>query len=81
MHNRDVSTECLHKPNNPKLLKLLKIMEDGWDRIGVRAKNAGHHSLWPEAFEAGKAPRVNLTSTHLHTLEFVNLADLERFAV
>ena len=29
------------------------IMEEGWDRIGVRAKNAGHHSLWPEAFEAG----------------------------
>ena len=45
----------LIEPNNPKLLKLLKIMEDGWDRIGVRAKNAGHHSLWPEAFEAGKA--------------------------
>ena len=40
----------LIEPNNPKLLKLLKIMEDGWDRIGVRAKNAGHHSLWPEAF-------------------------------
>ena len=45
----------LIEPNNPKLLKLLNIMEDGWDRIGVRAKNAGHHSLWPEAFEAGKA--------------------------
>jgi uncharacterized protein (DUF2237 family) len=24
---------------------------------------------------------VNLNATHLHTLEFVNLADLERFAV
>ena len=42
-------------PSNPKLVKLLNIMEAGWDKIGVRAKNAGHHSLWPEAFEAGKA--------------------------
>ena len=24
------------------------IKEDGWDRVGVRSKNAGHHSLWPE---------------------------------
>ena len=45
----------LIEPDNPKLVKLLKTMEDGWDRIGVRAKNAGHHSLWPEAFEAGRA--------------------------
>lgn len=28
-------------------------MEAGWDKVGVRAKNAGHHTLWPEAFEAG----------------------------
>ena len=45
----------LIEPDNPKLVKLLKTMENGWDRIGVRAKNAGHHSLWPEAFEAGRA--------------------------
>jgi uncharacterized protein (DUF2237 family) len=38
-------------------------------------------SRWQQAFEAGKAPRVNLKATHLHTLEFVNLADLERYAV
>ncbi len=38
-------------------------------------------SRWQQAFEAGKAPRVNLHSTHLHTLEFVNLADLEQFAI
>lgn len=42
-------------PSNPKLVKLLNIMEEGWDRVGVRNKNAGHHSLWPEAFAAGKA--------------------------
>lgn len=38
-------------------------------------------SRWQQAFEAGKAPRVNLQATHLHTLEFVNLVDLERYAV
>ena len=43
------------EPTNPKLVKLLTIMEEGWDRVGVRNKNAGHHSLWPEAFAAGKA--------------------------
>tara|TARA_B110000977_G_scaffold166839_2_gene214974 strand:+ start:1835 stop:3169 length:1335 start_codon:yes stop_codon:yes gene_type:complete len=42
-------------PQNPKLVNLLNVMERGWDKIGVRAKNAGHHSLWREAFEAGKA--------------------------
>ena len=41
--------------SDPKLLALLEIMEAGWDRVGVRAKNAGHHTLWPEAFEAGAA--------------------------
>ena len=40
-------------PKNPKLEKLLRVMEAGWDKVGVRAKNAGHHTLWPEAFEAG----------------------------
>ena len=42
-------------PSDPKLVALLEIMEAGWDRVGVRAKNAGHHTLWPEAFEAGAA--------------------------
>ncbi len=36
---------------------------------------------WQEAFEAGKAPQVLLAATHAFTLEFVQLADLERFAV
>ena len=36
---------------------------------------------WKEACEAGMAPNVNLQSTHVRTLEFVELADLEKFAV
>ena len=40
---------------NPKLKILLNVIEKDWDRIGVKNKNAGHHTLWPEAFEAGKA--------------------------
>lgn len=36
---------------------------------------------WQEAFEAGMAPNVNLQSTHIRTLKFVELADLEKFAV
>ena len=36
---------------------------------------------WQEAFEAGKAPHVRLAATHALTLEFVSLADLERFAL
>ena len=36
---------------------------------------------WQEAFEAGKAPRVRLRSTHAHTLEFVRLDDLRKLAV
>ena len=42
-------------PNDAKLVALLAIMERGWDKVGVKAKNAGHHSLWPEAFAAGRA--------------------------
>ena len=38
-------------------------------------------SRWQEAFEAGMAPKVNLRATHVLTLEFVNLADLEKFAL
>lgn len=42
-------------PSSEKLQKLLRVVDEGWDKIGVRNKNAGHHSLWPEAFEAAKA--------------------------
>lgn len=35
---------------------------------------------WKEALEAGVAPAVVLASTHISTLEFVDLADLERHA-
>ena len=36
---------------------------------------------WQEAFEAGKAPKVKLRSTHTLTLEFISLKDLEAHAV
>lgn len=36
---------------------------------------------WKEAFEAGVAPRVHLDATHISTLEFVDLADLEAHRV
>ena len=36
---------------------------------------------WQEAFEAGKAPRVDLAATHIRSLEFVSLADLEQYAI
>jgi len=36
---------------------------------------------WQEAFEAGQAPMVNLNATHLHTLEFVELENLVKFAI
>jgi uncharacterized protein len=35
---------------------------------------------WKEAFEAGVAPQVVLNATHISTLEFVDLKDLERHA-
>ena len=38
-------------------------------------------SRWVEAFEAGKAPRVVLESTHERTLQFVPLAALQRHAI
>ena len=55
-------------------------------QYGFPGLKAGDHwclcaSRWQQAFEAGSAPKVNLRATHLHTLEFVNLADLERFAL
>ena len=36
---------------------------------------------WREALEAGMAPRVFLEATHISTLEFVTLDDLQRHAV
>ncbi|RCS52837.1 DUF2237 domain-containing protein [Bremerella cremea] len=36
---------------------------------------------WKEAFEAGVAPRVVLESTHISTLEFIDLEDLQQNAV
>ncbi len=36
---------------------------------------------WKEALEAGVAPPVVLEATHVSTLEFVDLEDLERHAV
>jgi uncharacterized protein (DUF2237 family) len=35
---------------------------------------------WQEAFEAGAAPEVVLESTHIASLEWVRLADLEKHA-
>ena len=36
---------------------------------------------WQEAFEAGSAPKVRLSSTHVSALEFSSLADLRAHAV
>jgi len=38
-------------------------------------------SRWKEAFEAGVAPKVVLEATHISTLEFVELEDLQNHAV
>ena len=38
-------------------------------------------SRWVEALEAGVAPPVDLEATHISTLEFVDLADLKKYAV
>ena len=53
---------------------------------GFAGLKAGDHwclcaSRWQDAFEAGRAPKVNLRATHVRSLEFVNLADLEKFAI
>jgi uncharacterized protein (DUF2237 family) len=47
---------------------------------------AGDHwclcvTRWQEALEAGMAPRVMLSSTHISALEFVSLEDLQSYAV
>lgn len=36
---------------------------------------------WKEAFEAGMAPKVVLEATHISTLEFIDLEDLQKHAV
>lgn len=36
---------------------------------------------WKEAFDAGMAPRVFLEATHMATLEFASLEELEAYAV
>jgi uncharacterized protein (DUF2237 family) len=36
---------------------------------------------WQEAFEAGAAPKVRLSSTHVSALEYSSLADLRAHAV
>ncbi len=36
---------------------------------------------WKEALEAGMAPRVKLESCHISTLEFVDLEDLQEYAI
>ena len=36
---------------------------------------------WQEAFEAGKAPKVRLASTHLSALEYSDLKDLQAHAM
>ena len=36
---------------------------------------------WVEAYQAGKAPNVNLHATHLSVLEYVDLETLQEYAV
>lgn len=36
---------------------------------------------WKEAYDAGMAPRVVLHATHISTLEFASLEELQKFAV
>ena len=38
-------------------------------------------SRWKEAFDAGKAPKVVLASTHVSALEYASLEELQSFAV
>ncbi len=55
-------------------------------QYGFAGLNAGDQwclcaSRWQEAFEAGAAPKVRLSSTHLSALEYSSLADLRAHAV
>jgi len=36
---------------------------------------------WQEALEAGYAPRVILTATHIKALDYINLEDLKKYAI
>jgi uncharacterized protein len=36
---------------------------------------------WKEAFEAGMAPKIVLEATHISTLEFVDISDLQDHSV
>ena len=36
---------------------------------------------WKEAYDAGFAPKVNLNATHISTLEFASLEELQEFAL
>ena len=36
---------------------------------------------WQEALEAGYAPRVILTATHIKALDYINLEDLKKYAL
>ena len=36
---------------------------------------------WKEALQAGRAPQVKLSATHISALEFVELEDLKRHAI
>ena len=38
-------------------------------------------SRWKEAFESGCAPNVILEATHMSTIEFVSLKDLQSHAI
>ena len=53
---------------------------------GFVGLKAGDHwclcaSRWQEALEAGQAPQVDLRATHVRSLEFVSLADLEKYSI
>ena len=55
-------------------------------QYGFAGLKAGDHwclcaMRWQEAIEAGHAQLVNLHATHLHTLEFGELSDLQKFAL
>ena len=38
-------------------------------------------SRWKEAYDAGCAPKVNLNATHISTLEFASLEELQEVAL
>ena len=54
-----------------------------WEFPGLRAGDKWCLCVlrWKEALEAGFAPKVDLAATHVSTLEFVDLEDLQRHAI